>query len=259
MFIIRLLAILIISTTFYVGEVQGAMWPTNYTNVKHDDKGSQKNMEQEELLNSERATELGLQGNVTPASATSGNAGSGFSNMLSSAKNGLSKLKNEITEAINSVIKFFVGDGKIECDGLDNPTGVSACFYLDDSATTLSSSEIRRTKDNITKAMGISSKELLSEATTIVNSAEKYDEKKDSIETEGSSSEHITAALQNRTESELAFVNMTTTLLSMDIKRLEIESLATFQAINKAKQPLGSGNAAGGLSSIIGGAVGGLF
>ena len=255
MFIIRILAILIISTPFCVFEVQGAIWPANYSNVEHDDSGYKKNMEEEEQINEHRGTELATQGTPTPESATSGSAGSGFSDMLGK----LSDLKTKIGDAISSVTKFFTGDGTPECEGLDTPSGVSACFYVDETNTRLSSSEIKRTKSNIAEAMAISAKELLADATTVINSSGKYDEEKENIQGEAASSEHITAALQNRTEGELAFINMTTTLLSMDIKRLEIESLASFQSINKAKQPLGGDTSSGGISSLLGGALGGLF
>lgn len=258
MFIVRILAILIVSTSLCLSEAQGAIWPANYSNVKHDETGSKKNMEQEEHINKSRGAELTTQGTPSPESASSGSAGSGFSDMLGKAKSGLSELKKKIGDAISSVVKFFTGDGKPDCEGLDTPSGASACFYVDDTNLNLSSSEIKRTKANIAAAMSISAKELLSDSTTVINSSGKYDKEKENIEDEASSSENITAALQNRTEGELAFINMAATLLSMDIKRLEIESLASFQAINKAKQPLGGG-AGGGVSSLVGGAIGGLF
>lgn len=258
MFIVRILAILVISVSFCNFDAQSAIWPANYSNVKHDDTGSKENMEQEELLNKSRGAELTTQGTPNPESASSGSAGSGFSDMLGKAKSGLSNLKKKIGEAISSVVKFFTGDGKPDCEGLDTPSGASACFYVDETNQSLSSNEIKRTKANIIAMMSFSSKELLSDATTVINSAGKYDEKKKDIENEASSSENITAALQNRTEGELAFINMATTLLSIDIKRLEIESLVSFQSINKAKQPLG-GDASGAVSSLVGGATGGLF
>ena len=257
MFIVRILTVLIVFISFCTPNAQGAMWPANYSNVKHEDKGSKENMEQEELINKSRGAELTTQGTPNPQSASNGSAGSGFSSMMGKAKKGLSKLKEKISNAIDSVVKFITGDGKLDCKGLDTPAGASACFYVDETNQTLSSSDIRRTKANIVSEMSKSSKELLSDSTTVINSAGKYDKDKKDIEGEASSSENITAALQNRTEGELAFINMSTTLLSLDIKRLEIESLASFQSINKAKQPLGGDTS--GVSSLVGGAVGGLF
>ncbi len=250
----RLIVILLITFFFYpIGLFAGM--PANYSNVKHDASGSVQNMTQENTLFSSASKIVGLNGAVSPSSATNGSAGSGFSGMVSSISSGLSGFKKMITDAINAVINFFTGSNKLECEGLDTPLGVAQCFYVDDAQTQLSSSDLQAIKKNISIALSQSSGELLADATTIVNSTAKYDDDKEKMEKTGSSSENITTALQNRTEGEFAFNNMVMSLLTMDTKKLEIESVAVFQAINKAKQPsMGvGGDMASGITGIIGG------
>lgn len=252
--LLRRLAIILILTLCFCPTISFAGMPANYSNVKHDASGSLKNMVQEQSLLNFRGKEVGLNGDVSPLSATKGSAGSGFSNVVSSVSSGLSKFKKMITDALNAVVNFFTGGNKLDCEGLDTPLGVMQCFYVDDAQLTLSSSDLKEVKKNIAIAMSQSSGELLADATTIINSSDKYGKEKENIQTQGASSENITAALQNRTEGEFAFNNMVMSLLTMDIKKLELESVAVFQAINRANQPTGAANSvASGITSAIGG------